>query len=89
MRLQVLELPTRRLGPAEETPYLLVLSEVEDPSTIKEYTTEEIEERFGARGLMVFSSPVELGPPPPEPIRGARPKLADGGVPAAGPANGR
>lgn len=64
MRLQVLELPQERDGDVVNTPYLLILSEVEEPDRIAQFTPEEHARWTGARGMLIFRSAVELGPPP-------------------------
>lgn len=60
MKLQVVELPGRRVGDATETPFLLVLSEVriEDVQGV----TEPMKEKTGACGVLVFEDPVEVLP---------------------------
>lgn len=61
MKLQVVELPEQRLGEAAETPYLIVLSEVDNFDTISE-GAKGVKESVGARAVLVFEDPVEVLP---------------------------
>lgn len=65
MRLRVLPLPEQRLGEAVETPYLLVIDRCnEDQATHFRQATENVAEKVGARGILVFPGEVALDTEP-------------------------
>lgn len=65
MRIQILELPGKSLGPASETPFVVVISEVPSHFTLTELEDGvSFRESIGAAGLLITSESVELGPEP-------------------------
>ncbi|MCD0450777.1 hypothetical protein LO762_16490 [Actinocorallia sp. API 0066] len=61
MKLQVVELPSVVVGENVETPFMVVLSEVDEPAPDPEVLSRAAD-RIGARGFLVSGEAVEVLP---------------------------